>query len=144
LIKAPDKMIARRADIKARADFATWKMMAKLNGASSLPDEALTFLSRYRAFLETMPETEASEAAIGLIYKDYYADMGGTGTPPDIKSVPKDPIVEIDNITAFKRPAPQPPQAVNSGTNARPRLPVALIFICLTMIYVGIRYFLLQ
>jgi hypothetical protein len=91
-----------------------------------------------------MTEIEASEAAIGLIYKDYYADMGGTGTPPDIKSVPKDPIVEIDNITAFKRPAPQPPQAVNSGTTARPRLPVALIFICLTMIYVGIRYFLLQ
>jgi hypothetical protein len=70
--------------------------------------------------------------------------MGGTGTPPDIKTVPKDPIVELDNITAFKRPEPQPPQAVNSGTTARPRLPVALIFICLTMIYVGIRYFLLQ
>ena len=135
-------MIARRADTKARADFATWKMMAKLNGASSLPDEALAFLSSYRGFLETMPETEASEAAIGLIYKDYYADMGGAGTPPDIKSVPKEPVVEIDNITAFRRPAPQQPPA--AGPNARPRLPVALIFVLLTAIYVGIRYYLLR
>jgi len=134
-------MIARRADTKARADFATWKMMAKLNGSSSLPKEALAFLSSYKGFLETMPETEASEATVGLIYKDYYAEMGGTGTPPDIKSVPKDPIVELDNVTAFKRPAPQQPLAQNSGTNARPRLPVALIFILLVVIYVGIRYY---
>jgi hypothetical protein len=141
LIKAQDKMIARRADTKARADFATWKMMAKLNGASSLPSEALTFLSSYKGFLETMPEVEASEAAIGLIYKDYYAEMGGTGTPPDIKSVPKDPIVELDNVTAFKRPPSQQPQAKNSGTNARPRLPAALIFALLAVIYVGIRYY---
>jgi hypothetical protein len=144
LIKAQDKLIARRADTKARADFATWKMMAKLNGSSSLPDEALTFLSSYRGFLETMPETEASEATIGLIYKNYYADMGGAGTPPDIKSIPKDPIVEVDNVTAFKRPAPQQPQDKNSGTNARPRLPVTLIFILLIVIYVGIRYYFLR
>jgi len=48
LIKAADMMIARRADTKARADFATWKMMAKLNGASSLPAEAQTFLVSYK------------------------------------------------------------------------------------------------
>jgi hypothetical protein len=39
LVKAADMMIARRADTRARADFATWKMMAKLNGASALPPE---------------------------------------------------------------------------------------------------------
>jgi hypothetical protein len=134
-------MIARRADTKARADFATWKMMTKLNGTSSLPAEALAFLSSYRDFLETMPETEASEAAIGLIYKAYYAEMGGTGTPPDIKSVPKDPIVELDNVTAFKRPAPQQTPGKNSGTSPRQRLPVALIFVLLAAIYVGIRFY---
>ena len=64
MIKAPDKMIARRADTKARADFATWKMMAKLNGVSALPNEAMAFLSSYKAFLETMPESEASEVAV--------------------------------------------------------------------------------
>jgi hypothetical protein len=139
LIKAQDKLIARRADTKARADFATWTMMVKLNGASSLPDEAHAFLSSYRGFLETMPETEASEATIGLMYKDYYADMGGAGTPPDITSIPKDPIVEVDNVTAFRRPAPRQREDKNPGT--RPRLPVALIFILLVVIYVGIRYY---
>ncbi|WP_438274731.1 hypothetical protein [Nitrobacter sp.] len=134
-------MIARRADTKARADFATWKMMTKLNGSSSLPTEALAFLSSYKGFLETMPETEASETTIGLIYNAYYAEMGGTGTPPDIKSVPKDPIVELDNVTAFKRPAPQQEQGKNSGTKPRQRLPVALIFVLLAAIYVGIRYY---
>ena len=144
MIKAPDKMIARRADTKARADFATWKMMAKLNGASSLPDEAMAFLSSYKAFLETMPEGEASEATIGMMYKNYYADMGGAGTPPDIKSAPKDRIAETDNITAFRRPAPQQPKVVNSGTKAKPRLPVAVIFICLVAVYVSVRYYFLR
>ena len=48
MIKAADMMIARRADTKARADFATWKMMAKLNGASALPAEAQDFLAGYK------------------------------------------------------------------------------------------------
>jgi hypothetical protein len=137
-------MIARRADTKARADFATWKMMVKLNGSSSLPAEALTFLSSYKGFVETMPEAEANEATIDLIYKTYYVDMGGTGTAPDIKSMPKDPIIDTSNVMAFKRPAPQPLPAADSAANAQPRVPVALIFICLALIYVGIRYFLLQ
>ncbi len=51
MIKAADMMIARRADTRARADFATWKMMAKLNGASALPPEAQTFLESYKALL---------------------------------------------------------------------------------------------
>ncbi|MBS0242983.1 MAG: hypothetical protein JSS20_12460 [Proteobacteria bacterium] len=134
-------MIARRADTKARADFATWKMMAKLNGTSSLPKEAQTFLIRYKTFLETMTEPQANEAIIDLMYKSYYAGMGGAGTPPDIQSVPKDRIVETDNVTAFRRPAPQRPKPANSGTPAKPRLPVPLIFICLCIVYVGIRYY---
>lgn len=141
MIRAPDKMIARRADIKARADFATWKMMAKLNGASSLPKEALTFLASYKAFRETMTEPDADEATIALMYKSYYSDMGGAGTPPDVKSASQDRIMETDNVTAFRRPAPQRPRSAKTGTDAKPRLPVALIFICLTVVYVGIRYY---
>src|SRR6201987_210557 len=72
LIKAADMMIARRADTRARADFATWNMMAKLNGASSLPAEAQAFLERYKALPKESPEAEASEAIIQLIYKSYY------------------------------------------------------------------------
>jgi hypothetical protein len=50
LIKAADMLIARRADTKARADFATWKMMEKLNGASSLPAKAQASWSATRRF----------------------------------------------------------------------------------------------
>ena len=79
-------LIARRADTRARADFATWKMLAKLNGTSSLPAEAQNFLAGYKALLEKMAEPEASEATIHLIYRSYYGEMGGAGTPPDVKA----------------------------------------------------------
>ena len=138
MIKAPDKMIARRADTKARADFATWKMLAKLNGSSSLSAEAQRFLVRYRTFLNDMPDSEATEATIDLMYKTYYAEMGGAGTPPDVQSVPADRVT--DNVTAFKRPV-QRPKPANSGPQTKPRLPVALIFCCLIVVYVGVRYF---
>jgi hypothetical protein len=138
LIKAPDKMIARRADTKARADFATWKMLAKLNGSSSLSAEAQRFLVRYRTLLNDMTDPEATEATIDLMYKTYYAEMGGAGTPPDVRTGPNEPVT--DNVTAFKRPV-QRPKPANSGPQARPRLPVALIFCCLVVVYVGVRYF---
>ena len=51
MVKAADMLIARRADTRARADFATWKMIAKLNGASSLPTVAQNFLGEYKALL---------------------------------------------------------------------------------------------
>jgi hypothetical protein len=139
LIKAADMLIARRADTKARADFATWKMMAKLNGASALPAEAQAFLASYRTLLDKMPERDADDAAINLIYRRYYAEMGGAGAAPDVRAYSADPV--RDNVTAFKRPpAPRPRTA--SGPQAKPRLPVALIFAGLVVVYVGIRYLL--
>jgi len=140
LVKAADMMIARRADTRARADFATWKMMAKLNGASALPPEAQNFLASYKALLSKMPEAEATEATINLMYKAYFAEMGGAGTPPDVRS--RATQTAADNVTAFRRPPAKPkpaPFAPNAG--ARPRLPVALIFACLVVVYVGIRYY---
>jgi len=141
LVKAADMMIARRADTRARADFATWKMIAKLNGASSLPAEAQDFLASYKALLSEMSEAEATEATIRLMFKTYYTEMGGIGTPPEVRSAPKEPVV--DNVTAFRRPPARPKSATSaaSGTDAQPRLPVALIFICLVVVYVAIRYF---
>ncbi len=138
-------LIARRADTRARADFATWKMLAKLNGTSSLPEEAQNFLASYKTLLEKMAEPEASEATIQLIYRSYYGEMGGAGTPPDVKAQlnGQGHGPAADNVTAFKRPAPKPakvhrPPAV---PRPKPRLPVALIFICLVIVYVGVRYF---
>jgi hypothetical protein len=141
LVKAADMLIARRADTRARADFATWKMMAKLNGASALPAEAQNFLANYRKLLGEMPENEATEATILLLYKAYYAEMGGIGTPPDVQPRRAEPVA--DNVTAFRRPQPVRPkaQAVLGANSNRPPLPVALIFACLVVVYVGIRYF---
>ena len=135
-------LIARRADTRARADFATWKMLAKLNGTSSLPAEAQNFLASYSKLLKQMTEAEASEATIELMYKSYYSEMGGAGTPPDVPSRQAEPVA--DNVTAFRRPPPARPnhaKASASGANTKPRLPVALIFTCLVVVYVGIRYY---
>ncbi len=139
MIKAADMMIARRADTKARADFATWKMMAKLNGASSLPPEAQTFLDSYKALARKKTEAEATEAIIQLIYKSYYEEMGGAGEPPDVKAHPA--VQVTGNVTAFKRPPPRRTKAT-VGSQTKPRLPVALIFACLVIVYTGLQYFL--
>ena len=139
MIKAADMLIARRADTRARADFATWKMLAKLNGTSSLPAEAQNFLAGYGKLLKQMTELEASEAVIGLMYKSYYSEMGGAGTAPELPSRQSEPAA--DNVTAFRRPAPKPKQSASSASTAKPRLPVALIFTCLVVVYVGIRFY---
>jgi hypothetical protein len=138
LIKAADMLIARRADTRARADFATWKMLAKLNGTSSLPPEAQNFLVSYKALLKEMKESEADDVTISLIYRSYYAEMGGAGTPPDVRAH-SNPQAN-GNVTAFKRP-PVPRTKPANGPQAKPRLPVALIFACLVVVYVGLRYF---
>jgi hypothetical protein len=138
LIKAADMLIARRADTRARADFATWKMLAKLNGTSSLPAEAQNFLAAYNQLRKQMTDAEASEATIGLMYKSYYAEMGGGGAAPDVPSRQAEPAA--DNVTAFRRP-PARPNPTAPGTVTKPRLPVALIFACLVVVYVGIRYY---
>ncbi|MCK1639565.1 hypothetical protein IVA95_18570 [Bradyrhizobium sp. 157] len=134
-------LIARRADTRARADFATWKMIAKLNGFSALPPEAQSFLEGYRQLLARMTEDDASEATIQLMYKKYYVEMGGSGTPPQLPSRASDPTTDSGNVTAFRRPPARPKQQAVSGPATKPRLPVALIFICLAIVYVSIRYF---
>ena len=140
-IKAADMLIARRADTRARADFATWKMLAKLNGFSALPAEAQNFLEGYRQLLlARMTEADASEATIQLMYKSYYSEMGGTGLPPELPSRASEPVVDSGNVTAFRRPAARP-KPVASAPAAKPRLPVALIFMCLAVVYVSIRYY---
>ena len=141
MVKAADMLIARRADTRARADFATWKMIAKLNGASSLSSEAQNFLASYRALLGQMNEADATEATIALMYKSYYAEMGGLGTPPEVRTGPAEPVA--DNVTAFRKLPTRPkPTAVARPADSKPRLPVALIFACLVVVYVGIRYLL--
>jgi hypothetical protein len=140
-IKAADMLIARRADTRARADFATWKMLAKLNGASALPAEAQNFLVDYKQMLGKMTDADASEATIQVMYRSYYAEMGGTGAAPVIPARASEAAApEPGNVTAFRRPAAKPKSAA-SGQASKPRLPVALIFLCLCVVYVGIRFY---
>jgi len=144
LVKAADMMIARRADTRARADFATWKMIAKLNGASSLPASAQKFLASYKDLLKQMSEADATEATIRLMYATYYKEMGGVGPAPEIRAAPAERVT--DNVTAFRRPAAKPKTSLRlnfnfGGQGQKPQLPVALIFTCLVIVYVGIRYF---
>ena len=110
VIKAADMLIARRADTRARADFATWKMLAKLNGTSALPAEAQNFLASYKRLLEKMTEADASEATIQLMYRSYYAEMGGAGTPPDIPARSSDagPTPATSPRSAGRRRSPRP------------------------------------
>ena len=138
MVKAADMLIARRADTRARADFATWKMMAKLNGASALPAEAQNFLATYKKHLGEMPEADATETTILALYKSYYAEMGGVGAPPDVQRRPPEPVA--DNVTAFRRPAPRPKSQTPFNMPGKQQLPVLLIFACLVVVWVGIRY----
>ena len=143
MIKAADMMIARRADTRARADFATWSMMAKLNGASSLPPAAQAFLDRYKALRNEKSEADANEAIIQLIYESYYQEMGGAGTAPDVKPQQVGTGPTSDNVTAFKRPPAQRPKKSQGvqGVQDKSKLPVALIFCCLVVVYTAFRYF---
>ena len=96
------------------------------------------FLASYQRLLKQMTDAEATEATIVLMYKAYYAEMGGGGAPPDMPSRQAEPVA--DNVTAFRRPAPRPTPSTAAASPPKPRLPVALIFICLVVVYVGIRY----
>jgi len=89
-----------------------------------------------------MTEGEASEAAIDLLYKAYYKEMGGAGAPPELPARSSDPV--RDNVTAFKRPPVPRNKPAAPGAPTKPRLPVGLIFACLVVVYVGIRYYLMQ
>ncbi|WP_224741577.1 hypothetical protein [Bradyrhizobium sp. 2S1] len=139
VIKAADMLIARRADTRARADFATWKMMAKLNGASALPPEAQNFLAIYKKLVDQMSEADAGEATIQQMYRTYYAEMGGAGKAPEVPARSREPVADTGNVTTFRRlPAKK---ASASDANAKRPMPVALIFACLVVVYVAIRYY---
>jgi hypothetical protein len=82
------RSIARKAQSKAEADFATWLMMAKLGGFDDLPSNAQNFLINYRERLETMSEAESTALAVREVYNAYYTEMGGIGAAPE-PPVPK-------------------------------------------------------
>ncbi len=140
---ASNHEIARLANAHARADFATWQMMAKLKSTSALPTDAQDFYAGYLKLLER-PKTSAeaaTEATIQLVYVRYYEKMGGTGKPPRIEPAPRAqptmPVASTDNVTPFRRIKPEP--APSAPAKRRP-LPVALIFLGLIGLAVAFHY----
>jgi len=98
--------IAKKARMKAEADFATWLMMAKLGGFDDLPSIAQSFLTDYRTRLETMSEVESTAVAVREVYSAYYSQMGGVGPAPEPKA--RTPTTE-GKVGRFQRgPKPQP------------------------------------
>jgi hypothetical protein len=98
--------IARKAQAKAEADFATWLMMAKLGSFDDLPADAQAWLMNYRARLEQkMSEAAATSATIREVFVAYYAEMGGEGEPPNAASIvspAKDNVVDLKNARTVR------------------------------------------
>jgi len=124
LIKAADMMIAATCRTRARADFATWKMMAKLNGASACPRRPE--LPCVQGVLDQMPE-EKRRRHHQSIYRAI-AEMAALAYRPMSKRIR--PSGE-GHVTAFAAPAKRPNRRVRTQCKAPP--PVALNFACLVV-----------
>ena len=126
--KRTSATIARKAQAKAEADFATWLMMAKLGSFDDLPPDARGWLTSYRTRLQQMPESDAIIATIRDVHVAYYADMGGVGDAPALArnvSRAEDKIVDLKDARLAKAARTAAPT-----TPARPSrsLPPLLIF----------------
>jgi hypothetical protein len=138
--KRTSASIARKAQAKAEADFATWLMMAKLGGFDDLPTDAQSWLMNYRTRLEKMSEANATSATTRELYVQYYADMGGEGDPPEMASIAepaKNNVVDLKNARVARSS-----RATDSSTPARPRRALSpfLIFAGMVAIIAAIKF----
>jgi hypothetical protein len=131
--------IAKKARTKAEADFAIWLMMAKLGGFDDLPSNAQSFLTNYRARLETMSEAESTALAVREVYSAYYSEMGGVGAAPEPKARP--PTTEGKVVRFQKRPKPGLSAARHpTRPMIRKSLPALLIFASMVALIVTYRF----
>lgn len=133
--------IARKANAQARADFATWQMMAKLGSGPTLSPDAQAALAEYNKRLAA-GTAEADEETIQALYRRYYVEMGGTGLAPDsatlqpkvirTRTVPATP--QSDNVTQFR------PRTQAKPEPKKRSMPAGLIFIALVGIVALFKY----
>ena len=132
--------IAKKAHSKAKADFATWLMMAKLGSFDDLPPNAQAFLTNYRNRLGTMSETESTALAVREVYSAYYSEMGGVGAAPE----PKAPTTPPTNGKAVRfRTRPQPGQSATRPSitpTTRKTFQALLIFAIMVALIVAYRF----
>jgi hypothetical protein len=132
--------IAKKARTKAEADFATWLMMAKLGGFDDLPPNAQSFLTDYRARLETMTEAESTALAVREVYSAYYNEMGGVGAAPEPKARTA---TTAGKVERGLKPQPSLSAARHSTSPLiRKSLPALLIFACMVALIVAYRFLL--
>jgi hypothetical protein len=126
--------IARKAQAKAEADFATWLMMAKLGSFDDLPPQAQTWLLSYRTRLTRMAESEATSTTICEIYVAYYAQMGGAGEAPDLvrATFPATDARAENKIVDLKQAKAS--RAASEVTPARSKLPLPPLLIFAGMV----------
>ena len=131
--------IAKKARMKAEADFTTWLMMAKLGSFDDLPANAQSFLTNYRTRLETMSESESTVVAVREVYGAYYREMGGVGVPPE----PKARIMTTEGKVGQRGPKPQPGLSAarhSTEPTIRKFLPALLIFASMVALIVAYRF----
>ena len=142
--KRPITTIAKKAQAKAEADFATWLMLAKLGSFNELSVDAQRWLEGYRARLATAPEAEAMVATIREIYAAYFTQMGGAGEPPPLaEHVASAP--SRDNVVALKdaRAARADRGVRVAGTSSsQSKLPVSpwVIFAAMVALFAVIKF----
>lgn len=133
--------IARRANAQARADFATWQMMAKLGSGPTLSPEAQAALADYSKRVAA-GTAEADEETIQTLYRRYYVEMGGTGIAPDSATLQPKVIsrrataeaARTSNVTPFRPRQKEQPEPTKRS------MPAGLIFIALVGIVVLFKY----
>ena len=133
--------IAKKARSKAEADFATWLMMAKLGGFDDLPSNARSFLTNYRARLETMSEAESTMLAVREVYSAYYTEMGGVGAAPERQ--PRKPTA-VGKVVRIQKPpkiqAAPSAAGYSTGPMIRKSLSALLIFASMVALIVTYRF----
>jgi hypothetical protein len=138
----PSTRIARKARVKAEADFATWLMMAKLGSFDDLPPNAQGFLISYRDRLERMSEVESKVVAVREVYASYYSEMGGHGAAPELEA----PTTSVDNALVrsqgLRRPPPTRLATVPSDRPAARKAVPALLIFAVTVALIAAYWFL--
>ena len=131
--------IAKKARTKAEADFATWLMMAKLDGFDDIPSNAQGFLTNYRTRLETMSEAESTALAVREVYSAYYSEMGGVGAAPERQA--RKPTTE-GNVVRLQRPprATPAPSAARKSTGLMIGKSLRALLIFATMVALIVTY----
>ena len=131
--------IAKKAWLRAEADFATWLMMAKLGAFDDLAPPARRFLTDYLDRIRKSEEATATAETIQDIYVAYFHELGGTGTPPPISTL-KASLSNVVSIKAARQARSPAALPVLAPRLKQRRLPVWWIFGGMVAVIAAVQY----